>query len=673
MKLVYLYLQQFKVFHGAEFNFDANVRFELVRGGGHPKLQVLVDQVLPERFFKLSDNDYSLWADAVVGSNGSGKTSLAVAVDKLIAGHLDLGNFIAVFQEGPKQYGCYYRLLKYPWTEHFLQEGLDAISKDGMAFDEIHVESETQDLSFAYFPFRDAVSWTDLKDKISAVYYSPAYTSQHEFGGFGGTSFDISTTAWLRDDDGRGAKNFSKTHSNVSLFDSFKARDTLAVLEFSAAVQANADETILREFPVPKGFAVTVNSGVKSAVQQSLDKGMESERANNKIFHEDYLERDEGALRKEDERLKIAEEVYAGAKIVFDDQVSKDLFYRVFIAFAGAYLQDANWRDEIRAMVDGSFVFKLIKFMRSVAEDNQKKHYYYERIMAIRRKVLKFLNKTLEDRECAYVHGKIKALRSLLQTFDREMREPDGKTPQMTGGLCWKFVDGEFPRVARQLVLDHAAAKTTVDFLTLELDPHLSTGEMCYMSLWGRLMQKCDYLRKIGGPRNILLFMDEAETSLHPSLQRKLVWLTIWFFGAFCADFKVQVIYLSHSPLVLSDIPIGNVVLLRREFGSARTEVVPPDKASMRNTFAANVFDLFKMSFFIGDSSIGAFATEKLRSVSSYLVEHARHERSLKATYRVAEMADPQMRMIVDQLGDRFLWRYFSDRLQVGGSQQVGI
>jgi hypothetical protein len=73
---------------------------------------------------------------------------------------------------------------------------------------------------------------------------------------------------------------------------------------------------------------------------------------------------------------------------------------------------------------------------------------------------------------------------------------------------------------------------------------------------------------------------------------------------------KLNIIFLTHSPFILSDIPKQNVLFL--DGGKTRD-------FKQQNTFAANISTLLSDSFFIDNGLIGDFAIKKINEVIDFL------------------------------------------------------
>lgn len=104
--------------------------------------------------------------------------------------------------------------------------------------------------------------------------------------------------------------------------------------------------------------------------------------------------------------------------------------------------------------------------------------------------------------------------------------------------------------------------------------------------------------------RNINLIFDEIELSFHPEYQRNIVNTLLQMLEKrkITDSCFVNIILITHSPFILSDIPLPKVLFL--EEGR--------QKEKKMNTFGGNIGEMLYDSFFM-DSTIGAFAEEKIK------------------------------------------------------------
>lgn len=113
--------------------------------------------------------------------------------------------------------------------------------------------------------------------------------------------------------------------------------------------------------------------------------------------------------------------------------------------------------------------------------------------------------------------------------------------------------------------------------------------------------------------RNICMVLDEVEICFHPEYQRTFVnsLLTLLERTRLNKEFGINVIIVTHSPFVLSDLPKGNILYL--ENGENVTS------KKKLNTFGANVNELLCQSFFLSGGFMGEFAKKKIESLANSL------------------------------------------------------
>lgn len=201
-----------------------------------------------------------------------------------------------------------------------------------------------------------------------------------------------------------------------------------------------------------------------------------------------------------------------------------------------------------------------------------------------------------------------------------------------------------------QLISLYVRTIRNADFLEVSFDPVMSAGEMSSLSLWARLYS---YLEEREEHRHgrLVLFVDEAETTLHPQWQKNLIRNLIWFFDKMASKLRVHIILASHSPVLLSDIPGGNVCYLSRlDYDvSIQGEV----GGSMKRTFASNIYDLYRSQFFVKDGPVGAFAQMKIDDVFTHV----------HSTSPVDEDVLQEDMKIVSLIGDEPVRRYLTQSL----------
>lgn len=112
---------------------------------------------------------------------------------------------------------------------------------------------------------------------------------------------------------------------------------------------------------------------------------------------------------------------------------------------------------------------------------------------------------------------------------------------------------------------------------------------------------------------NLCLLLDEVEICFHPDYQRQFInrLVNVLKDMGLTKEFSFYILLATHSPFMLSDIPQQNILYLEDgQDVSSKIEV---------NPFCANVNDILYQSFFLRDGFSGAFATNKVKSLIEYL------------------------------------------------------
>lgn len=111
--------------------------------------------------------------------------------------------------------------------------------------------------------------------------------------------------------------------------------------------------------------------------------------------------------------------------------------------------------------------------------------------------------------------------------------------------------------------------------------------------------------------KNVNIIFDEIELYAHPDFQRKFINDLLKGLNSIeNLSQNLNLIFITHSPFILSDIPKQNVLFL---------EDGKPKDFKDKNTFGANITDLLAESFFIGDGLIGDFAKRKIEEMIDWL------------------------------------------------------
>ena len=584
MHLVYLYVENFRCLKKASLNFDSNYKF----GVEDHVIRLLSEKdqkISLSHFFALggrSDKGCVSNVNAIIGPNGSGKTTLAFVLQQLARGEPVIGDCIAIFkndENDPSSKEFYYCCSVEKGREQYVADSKWSCRGE-------------------HGPFR---LWRKM------VYYSPLYSPVHVIDGDPETDedrrrvFDVSTTAQMRKmrstvlSEGEGARMIS---SNV-IYDAVEIRsvlETLNVAELKAFFRV-----------VPVGVRIEPNKYALARYQQDARSAMVSSGDLDKMI----------ATPLFDEDVECRHAVI-GAELEWASRTGR--LTLAFVLYAASVCKVALDKKEIGpGRPFATYARTLYVFCKSLM-----------RVKGGDDAVLLKINEFLKEQLVLFEGARFDSYRGVpfkgvlsgaLHAINALCALPmSSRVEHKMGPIYHDFLlEGEEGRPVQDKVLsliaDHSVSALHMDYLSFELIPPLSSGEIAFLSMFGRILNALREMRcSQGGVCPVLLFLDEAETALHPEWQRNLVRNMIEFCERCTVDMDVQIAFASHSPLLLSDIPKGNVCVLYSEQSEKGTaNELGPDR--LGNTFCANIFDLYRCSFVFRESAFGSFAEKKVQDV----------------------------------------------------------
>ena len=135
------------------------------------------------------------------------------------------------------------------------------------------------------------------------------------------------------------------------------------------------------------------------------------------------------------------------------------------------------------------------------------------------------------------------------------------------------------------------------------------------------------------------IVIDEAEICFHPEYQRTFLSKLLALLDRLEFNYGpyINIIFTTHSPFLLSDIPDKHILYMTEKD-------IPTGK-----TFGSNIYDLLNQQFFM-DDTIGQFASDKIKEVIGvYRMQNTKERRTafLEKHKRYLEL--------VDMVGDEYL------------------
>jgi hypothetical protein len=137
--------------------------------------------------------------------------------------------------------------------------------------------------------------------------------------------------------------------------------------------------------------------------------------------------------------------------------------------------------------------------------------------------------------------------------------------------------------------------------------------------------------------QNVLLILDEIELYFHPDFQRTLLneLLNRLKQVQFRKIKAINILFVTHSPFVLSDVPLNNVMFI--EDGR---QCYPMSE----NTFGANIHTLLQHGFFLKGVPIGEFARNKINELFDTLSKPFKNGVEEDLEQRILMVSEPFLR-----------------------------
>jgi len=149
----------------------------------------------------------------------------------------------------------------------------------------------------------------------------------------------------------------------------------------------------------------------------------------------------------------------------------------------------------------------------------------------------------------------------------------------------------------------------------------------------------------------INIFLDETEFGLHPNWQKKYINNLIFTINK-VSEKKIELFLLTHSPFLLSDIPKQNIIFLDKEKDGSSKVLNHEEVLIKKQTFGANIHTLLSDSFFM-DGLMGEFAKNKIQEIMDFL-------NNIKTIEEISTKEE-QIKQVIESIGEPFLRRKLLD------------
>ncbi len=638
MKLLYLYVRQFKCLENREFNFDSNIRFHYdVKTG---KVDCEEHHVVPEAFWtsheEKSFRHHEIPVEsvsAIIGENGTGKTSIAALLHELLSG--------SRYDEENKTEGVTAILI-------LLRENKLLVKISG------HHAPSVEEL---FSNRKVSINGNDLviqqvdKQEVDMIYYSPVFTVTRDEGktewNVRDRFFDISTTGLLRNAIRDG---FVRKTDPVKLY---AEKESRLVLEFLWRLQKRRIGP--NDFPQPLPRVVAIDP-IDPALENAKKTFYQYAGLAKKVKQVNQIK---NALSRQFSRLlELPRPI--GSPLVA-------LFYAFGVQYLAGLLIFSMGQFRRMSDVFANELFRVLEEVSDDAKDVAKRHDAIMRfMMSNSHPTLSIQGKPLKTKP---------PLKAVFSTIEK-----------LLDGNCLKEriqIEQGTKRWATMmdLVRIHRKCLDCGLFLSFSFPSAVSSGELSFLSMFGRLSERFNELSRVRNKKRMasevaqnrssfpddrvhaIVFLDEAETSLHPEWQRKLVSHLIVFLEKIHPQVRAHLVFASHSPILLSDIPKDNAVFLFPQSvkNSSCEKIETNSEDEWGQTFGANIFDLYRFPFVLRDGPCGEFA----KQVIDRALLTCNKRMNTKAVKQIRETINDlkQIDDLIDLIGDPIIQSYIANAM----------
>lgn len=602
MKLIFLYFDGWLLSEAKQLNFDSNYRCLFKNN----VLSVHKEVVLPKNFFSKDAERDAVVEDvsAIIGKNGSGKTSVARCIGSIVCKDgMMPQRFILIVEVGDRL-ECFARRFDFC------------------------VNSK---LTIKKFDLK-AHHW--VSDVFEFVYVSPNYSPGNQLGvnAFERIRYGIAPLRVPKVTDLSQGALFVECQMRFAAYSEFFCEiDKYDMNPISAC------ERIILQRIMEFGFVTNNGSeGLYNNIYYPETIVVSPDLT--QLIYARVAFKDIDALGLGDHPVRY---FFEWLKDLVYEDFSKDFFMRCMQCYIASICLHADFTDREKLDDQNFYPLLLIAIGRECTNDWKKGGKRKKKAYS------KFVDFLQSDLAPTFYFGQDNSNKepALFKLFSALLKLDAVGSKEGTISLRCSMSEIGVKKFANvcDLVRLHFMCKEGSDFLRFSFYPPYPAGYMSLLFMWAQLYHYIGHYPPMNHPLhttetgNILVFMDEAELSLHPEMQRKFVDETIQFCENIDHGIKFHVIYATHSPLILSDIPAGNVATM--------------DGSPMPQTFASNIVDLYRLNFFLENGTIGAFAAQKLNKVLDKVNSDAN-----------AKLDDDE-KLVIQLIGDGRLKQYFMDRV----------
>lgn len=573
-------------------------------------------------FFKIESVGFEN-VTAIVGENGAGKTNLLEYIGKLLTSPIEesddmyMNKGILIFEDGN---GDIYIRSNYP----------DMVNTSGFKFN----------------------NWESINTyNYEAIYYSPIYDFRYN------TTNDTSNNRWknvssnfLLNNDTSTAVEASR--ENIEPVFQHKTQEILRLLLFIESISSNPEvrKLIEKTIFIPDYIEISLNEireftdNERQAFHPTFRSFLEEDFL-SKHFHEENSVLNAYSSQNNNDNLKIKSwEFFHKFLLNFSTNFFHSLLRVAETSLLGA---EAIWEESFRKATKQftEHNFQQLDYVTCTESNFEQKIKFFFHNNFIFLQFIEVFKKIIfnSNNEILADH-KLKIQRKSIEELIISMRQTVGTT------------------------------QYNFDFINFDWEG-MSSGEKSFMTLFSRLYQAHlsphivyndsddDDLDNDSYPSQIYLLIDEGEAGFHFQWQKEYIKNLITIIPhIFEQNIPIHLIFATHSPITLSDIPNHHIAFLKKK-NQGETEILDSGKG-VRHTFGANIHDILYDSFFMQEGFMGSFAVHKINEVFNSLERLQEGQKKLRDPKNEAPQIVPSdLKVIVSNIDEDLIRRKLEEKI----------
>ncbi|UII78588.1 ATP-binding protein [Flagellimonas sp. CMM7] len=593
-------------------NFGANYIYQVLTGGDIVDIIRFENKEYIKGFFDSTGILQNI--SAIVGANGSGKTSLLIEIVELLNSRYRSG--VIIFEKGHKT------------ILHRIGTDLEINPID------FHIDLEQVD--------------------INTIYYSPFLDFKNQIDGI-----DLSYDSTIKRDLSYIDRKYEANEAIVPYYRLKRANDS-RLLSFIRSEFSNGVQKLF-DLPQDNRYRIAITRYRINADEEGVNFH------NTPRDFQHYLNLLYLKIRKEydktERNLSSEKSSHETHKALMKNHVLMDFFCLLvrLMEQSNTFLGEGHF-EGLKSELEEEIIkdYSALKMFKYWLNNN-----YYSRYGPKYKLPSKEVNELLDF---LYEHidsSKYNPEKTNLDWSQKSLIFPSKKLDQLI--ILNEKLLGALPRYYLKVGEDEGYEYRPLDdmreFINVEYSNRkLSSGETAMLNVFSRIF---DYFNRnlIAASlekkyESYLLLLDEADMGFHPRWKR----LFVKALSSFSIDFfkklavKVQIVFTSHDALSLSDIPNNNITYLK-----------PKDKLEIINSFdldrpttsfAGNIIELLSDSFYLDDYLIGDFAKQKIDGIIEWINNNKENkeynrERFMEVKKMISIIEEPVLRnKLVEMLSD---------------------